>query len=413
MAFLEFITGSIRIILKGGRLYWAWITLLVALAAAAAVAYIYQLQHGLIVTGMRDQVSWGFYIGNFTFLVGVAAAAVVLVIPAYVYHWKPIKEIVIIGELLAISAITMCILFVTIDLGRPQAVWHLAPFVGRLHWPTSLLAWDVIVLSSYFALNFFIATYVLYCAFTRKHYNAKLLIPLVILSIPAAVSIHTVTAFIYNVLPSRPFWNASILVPRFLASAFCSGPAIMLIVFQILRRSTRFNITNDALQKIAELMSYAMFVNLLLVLAEVVKEYYSATEHLVHFEYYFQGLGGKNALVPFAWSAVITSIVAFIIFIVPKTRNNLVTMNIGCVMILLGVYIEKGMGLVIPGFIPTPLGEIFEYVPTTTETVITFGVWAFGALLFTLMTKVAIAIALGEFYARGSTPAPAAASPAH
>jgi molybdopterin-containing oxidoreductase family membrane subunit len=247
---------------------------------------------------MRDQVSWGFYIGNFTFLVGVAAAAVVLVIPAYVYHWQPIREIVIIGELLAVSAIIMCLLFVMVDIGRPDRLWHMMPPFGRLNFPRSILAWDMVVLNMYFAINFAVVTHILFRAFTRRPYARRFVIPLVLLSIPMAVGIHTVTAFLYNGLSARPYWNASILAPQFLASAFCSGPAILLIVLQLLRRVTRFEIRDEAIWKIAELMAYAMFVNLFLHGAEAFKEYYSNTEHLLYTRYWFQGIDARSCRMP-------------------------------------------------------------------------------------------------------------------
>ena len=128
--FSRFVWGSGELVLRGNRLYWSWIGVLLVLIAGGLLAFVAQVRGGLVVTAMRDQVSWGFYIGNFTFLVGVAAAAVVLVIPAYVYDWKPIKEIALIGELLAITAIIMCIMFVTVDVGNPLRVWHMIPFLG-------------------------------------------------------------------------------------------------------------------------------------------------------------------------------------------------------------------------------------------------------------------------------------------
>ncbi len=128
--FYRFVSGSARIVTQGNALYWSWVAGLVALIASGLAAYAGQVSTGLVLTSMRDPVSWGFYIGNFTFLVGVAAAAVVLVIPAYVYNWKPIREIVIIGELLAVSAIVMCVLFVMVDIGRPDRFWHLMPPLG-------------------------------------------------------------------------------------------------------------------------------------------------------------------------------------------------------------------------------------------------------------------------------------------
>ena len=398
--FTRFVIGSGRVVSRGGRMYWTWIALLLVLIASGITAYTGQITVGLGVTAMRDQVSWGFYIGNFTFLVGVAAAAVVLVIPAYVYDWEPIREIVIFGELLAVSAITMCLLFVTVDVGRPDRLWHMMPPFGHINFPRSILAWDMVVLNLYFAVNFIVVTHILFRAFTGRHYQKKLVVPLVLLSIPMAIGIHTVTAFLYNGLAARPYWNSSILAPQFLASAFCSGPAILLFVLQLLRRVTTFQIRDEAIWKIAELMAYAMFVNLFLHGAEAFKEYYSNTEHLLYTRYWFQGIDGHHTLVPFAWSAVSLNALALVLFIVPRTRTNWVTLNIGCFATYAGCYIEKGMGLIIPGLTPDTLGEIYEYYPTVTELRVAAGVFAVGFLVFTLMLKVAVPIVLGELTLR-------------
>jgi molybdopterin-containing oxidoreductase family membrane subunit len=391
------VRGSIALVVRGNRHYWTWIAFLAVLIASGMNAYADQLSGGLIVTAMRDQVSWGFYIGNFTFLVGVAAAAVVLVVPAYIYDWKPIREIVIYGELLAVSAILMCLMFVTVDIGRPDRFWHLVPGVGHLNFPQSLLAWDVLVLNLYFLVNFIVATHILYRAFDGRAYEKRLVVPLVLLSIPMAVGIHTVTAFLYNGLAARPYWNSSILAPQFLASAFCAGPAILLIVMQLLRRFTRFEIQDQAIWKIAELMAYAMFLNLFLHGAEVFKEYYSDTEHLLYTRYWFQGLGEHQTLVPYAWTALTLNVLAFALFIVPKARRNVVALNVGCLATYAGCYIDKGMGLIIPGLTPDVLGEIYEYTPSMTELRVAAGVFAVGFLVFTLMLKVAVPISLNEF----------------
>ena len=386
----RFLTGCVRVTLLGSRSYYLWMALLAAMIGLGVFGYARQLSEGLISTGLRDPVSWGFYIGNFTFLVGVAAAAVILVIPAYIYNWKPIKEIVLLGELLAITAITMCMLFVLVDIGRPDRLTHILPIIGTLNIPRSLLAWDVLVLNFYFLLNLSIGTYVVLKLYFRSEPNPYIFVPLVMLSIPMAVGIHSVTAFVYNGLPGRPFWNASILAPRFLVSAFCSGPAIMLILLQVLRKTLNLDLKKDAIWKIAELMAYAMFLNLFFLGAEVFKEVYSNTHHLQHLEYLFLGLNGHNALVGWAWISVICSVTAFFLFLVPATRRNSVTLNIGCVLILVGVYIEKGMGLVVPGFTPSTLGEIYEYQPSSTEVMVGIGVFGLGALVFTILARIAI-----------------------
>lgn len=387
---------ALKQVFVGGRSYYWWVGSLLALILVGLSAYLAQLDQGLITTAMRDQVSWGFYISNFTFLVGVAAAAVLLVVPAYLYNFKPIKEIVLFGELLAITAITMCILFIMVDMGRPERVWHLLPFVGKMHFPQSLLAWDVVVLNGYLAINAAIAFYVLYRLSIGKDYSMSVIGPLIILSIPWAISIHTVTAFLYNGLSARPFWNASILAPRFLASAFCSGPALMIILFQIIRKRSDVEIDDKAIFKIAELIAYAMAINLFLLGAEVFKEFYSGSIHSYPIKYLYFGLHGKNALVPWIWTATILNISAFFLFLSPKTRENYLTLNIASIFVIIGVYIEKGMGLIIPGFVPDTLGEIYEYSPTNPEILITVGVWAFGALLYTLLLKFAIPIYTGK-----------------
>ena len=397
--FNRFVTAAIRTVLRGNTAYWIWLAVLVALIASGVLAYSRQASTGLLLTAMRDQVSWGFYIGNFTFLVGVAAAAVVLVIPAYVYDWKPIREIVIFGELLALSAIIMCLLFVLVDIGRPDRLWHLVPPLGYINFPSSILGWDAIVLNLYFLVNFIVVTHIIYRAFYGKHYAKHLVIPLVLASIPMAIGIHTVTAFLYNGMASRPYWNSSILAPQFLASAFCSGPAILLVVLQLLRRFTRFEIQDQAIWKIAELMAYAMFLNLFLHGVEAFKEYYSNSEHLLYTRYWFEGLGEHRTLVPFAWSAVALNVTAFLLFIMPVTRQNPVGLNLGCLATYAGCYIEKGMGLIIPGLTPDTLGEIYQYYPTITEVRVSAGVFALGFLIFTLMLKVAVPISLGELRA--------------
>jgi len=396
--FLRFVKASIYCVTHGAKTYFIWMGFLLLLMFNGVLGLIDQFQYGLIVTNMRDQVSWAFYIGNFTFLVGVAAAAVLLVIPAYIYHWKPIKEVVILSELLAISAIIMCLGFVMSDMGHPERFWHLIPFLGNMNIPSSILAWDVVVLNAYLVLNLVIVTYLLYCSYTGQKYNESFVHPLVLLSIPMAVSIHTVTAFVYNGLPARPFWNASILAPKFLASAFCSGPAILLILLQILRRTTRLEISNKAIWKIAELMAYAMAFNLFLTGSELFKEYYSNTHHLIYTTYMYSGIEGHTAIVPYIWASIVFSVTALILFLIPTTRKNPVTMNIGCILIYFGVYIEKGIGLVIPGMTPDTLGEIYEYFPSSTEIQVAGGIFALGFFCFTLMLKVAVPIVLGEFH---------------
>jgi Ni/Fe-hydrogenase subunit HybB-like protein len=393
----DFYRRTLTLVAKGSKLYYAWCLSLLAIIIAGFIFYLKQHEVGLIATNMNDQVSWGLYIANFTYLVGAAAAAVLLVVPSYVYHFKPIKEIVVLGELFAASSVMMAVLFVMVDLGRLDRFWHMLPFIGSMNFPQSLLAWDVVALNGYLILNIFIPVYLLVNFYYRKKPNWKFILPFILLSIPWAVGIHTVTAFLYNGLPARPFWNASILAPRFLASAFCSGPAIIIIIFQIIRKVSDIKLENEALFKIAELIAYAMFLNLFLLGSELYKEYYSHSVHMAPVEYLFQGLHGHNLLVPWIWAAMVMNVMAFFIFMIPQTRKRLSILNLGCLLVIVGVWIEKGPGFVIPGFVPDPLGEIHEYIPNLLELMVSFGIWALGLLVFTLLMKVAIPIETGKF----------------
>jgi len=389
ITFLSFLRNAAGVAVRGDRYYYLWIGFLGLLVLSGGIAYLHQFSVGLEVTHMRDPVSWGFYIGNFAFLVGVAAAAVSLVIPAYVYNWGPIKEVAILGEFLAVAAVLMALMFVVVDLGRPDRFLHLVPGpIGRMNFPYSILAWDVLVLNAYLALNAVVAGHFIYKGFRGEHYNKNFVVPLILLSIPMAVSIHTVTAFVFNGLGARPFWNASILAPRFLASAFCSGPAILIIAFQIIRKYTTFEIKDEAIWKVAEFMAYAMFINLFLLGAEVYKDFYSHTQHVVYAEYLWTGLGNHTTLVPYTWAALLMGVAAFILFLVPQTRKNFVTMNVGCALIYASVYLEKGMLLVLPGFTPSGLGDIYEYLPSMNEMQVGAGIWATGFLIFTLLIKI-------------------------
>jgi len=374
------------------------------LIAAGVAAYASQLMRGMAVTGMTDQVSWGFYISNFTFLVGVAAAAVLLVIPAYLYHFKAIKKIVAFGELLAVTAVSMAMLFVLVDLGRPDRFWHILPGLGRLNFPSSILAWDILALNGYLLLNLAITSYIGGCTYFGKDPAKRLVIPLILLSIPWAIGIHTVTAYLYNGLPARPFWNASILAPRFLASAFCAGPALMILIFQVLRKVMDFQVRDRAIFKLAEIIAYAMAINLFLMFAEIFKEYYSNTAHLAPMQYLYQGLHGHSRLTPWIWTAMAFNTIGFLLFLLPRTRQRFLTLNIGCGLIFIGIWIEKGMGLIVPGFIPDTLHDLYEYMPSSREVMIGLGIWAFGGLLYTLAVRTVIALDTGRLRHPGAPP---------
>lgn len=394
--FWHFVKGSVTVVSRGTGAYYAWIALLVVVILVGVSAYANQASTGLVTANMRDPLSWGFYIGNFAFLVGVAAAAVVLVVPAYVYNWGPLRDVVLIAELLSVAAIVMCILFVTVDVGRPEFLWHLAPGVGTPNFPHSMLVWDILVLNGYFLINYFIVTYLLFMAFTGQKYNPSFIMPVIFLSIPFAVGIHSVTAMLFMGLKARAFWHSAILAPRFLSSAFCAGPALLLLVFQILRRVGKIKIPNESLFKIGELIAYAMAVNLFFLGVEVFTEFYGETAHSVHARFQWFGIHGSSDVAIWTWLALACNTLAFVGFMVPSLRYRLPVLSAASLLAISGVYIEKGMGLLLPGMTPGVLGDVYHYQPSLNEVMVSAGIWGVGALLFTLMVKVAMEITVGN-----------------
>ncbi len=550
--YLVFLGRCARIAFVGDWRYYSWMAALSVVCLLGLHAYARQFVDGLIVTGMGDEVSWGVYIANFTFLVGVAAAAVMMVIPVYIYNNEELHDLVIFGELLAVAAIIMCLLFVTVDLGRPDRFWHLIPGIGQFNFPASMLSWDVIVLNGYLLLNVYICGYLLYCRYQKKMPAKWFYVPFVFIAIVWAISIHTVTAFLYVGLGGRPFWNSSIVGPRFLASAFTAGPALIILAIQVVRRVTaivpgtdvtptpggaatgsratrrpatladlellvrhlpefasvpngmrqeilpdlsvlevaagdvllrqgetdkhaffvlkgrvvvereesgrlritrsagpgeqfgevsalggtsrmataiaeeatqvlrlpadalrklmkappmdkivharmseRLMITDRALMTLRGIVQVSMLINVFLLVNEVFKEFYSGNLHVASSKYLFFGLHGKHALVPWIWTAIAFNLIAMVLLVLPVSRS-LKWLNLTCVLCIVGIWIEKGMGLVIPGFIPTPLGEIIEYTPSLNETLISFGIWAFGLLCFTVFLRMSVPILQGR-----------------
>ena len=364
MKLLRFFADSVREMFRGPPGYWAWLGGLAMIVAVGAWNYLDQVRDGLVITGMSDQVSWGFYIANFAFLVGIAAAAVLLVIPAYLFDRKDVKEVVLVGEGMAVAAVVMAMTFVTLDLGHPERLWHALPGIGRFNFPHSLLAWDIVVLSGYLVLNIAIPFYILFTRYRGHEPNFNLYFPLVVIAMFWAVSIHTVTAFLFSANPSRPFWHTALLGPRFIASAFASGPALIIMVLQAVRKFTDYPVSQSVIDLLALIMTFALQISVFFVGVELFTDFYNEGAHAASIHYLFLGIGDFGALRPWIWSALAMNVTAMIILMIHPLRRNIVTLNIACVLAFIGIWIEKGMGLVIPGFIPTPLGEIFEYTPT-------------------------------------------------
>ena len=374
--------------LTGTKKYYGWMTALLAVIGVGFACYLWQFQFGLGITGMSRDVSWGFYIAQFTFLVGVAASAVMVVLPYYLHNYKAFGRITILGEFLAVASVTMCILFIFVDLGQPIRVVNVL-----LHpTPNSILFWDMIVLNGYLLLNIVIGWKVLE-AERNNVAPAGWLKPLIYLSIPWAVSIHTVTAYLYCGLPGRGFWLTAILAPRFLSSAFAAGPALLILLCMIVRKLTKFDPGKEQIQSLAKVVAYAISVNVFFFLCEVFVVFYSnIPEHVDHLKYLFVGLHGHGVLVPWMWVSMILMVVAIILLVNPVTRKSEIVLPVACVCVFIGTWIDKGLGLISGGFVPNPLHHVNEYVPTLPEVLIALGIWAIGFLVLTALFKIAVTI---------------------
>lgn len=374
--------------LKGNKNYWGWIVFLLVIIGIGALCYLKQFTFGLGITGMSRDVSWGFYIAQFTFLVGVAAGGVMLVLPYYLHNFKVFGKITILGEFLAIAAVCMCLMFILADLGQPMRGLNVL-----LHpTPGSILFWDMIVLNGYLFLNVIIGWNVLEAE--RNSVPApKWVKPFIYVSIPWAFGIHTVTAFLYCGLPGRHFWLTAILAPRFLASAFAAGPAFLILLCFILRKVTDFDPGKQAIQTLAKIVTYAIIANVFFLACEVFVAFYSNIPgHIVHLKYLFVGLHGHGALVPWMWASIIFMLISIVLLANPVTRRNETILGIACAVLFIGTWIDKGLGMISGGFVPSPLHHVTEYIPTVPELLISLAIWATGFLIITVLFKIAVSV---------------------
>lgn len=399
---VRFVGVVARALVVGSGAYYAWVAFLAAIAGVGVASYYVQASRGLISTAMTDHVSWGAYIANFTFVVGLTDAAVLVAVPGFLFQRTALRRVVWVALYLALAAVVMGLLFVLVDLGRPDRFWHMLPPLGLLNFPQSMLSWDVVVLNVYLAITGGVVLYALFAWARGREPSPSIYVPAVIASTIAAVVVHTVTAFLYTWLGARPYWNTAIVAPRFLASAFVVGPAFLMVALQILRRVTRFAVDDEVIHSLRRIVAVAMLSNLFLLAAELFKELKTASAHVASVVYLFRGLHGHDLLVPYIWTALAFNVAATVIFVTPALSRRLFALNAGCLMAFFGIWVEKGMGLIVPGFVPGPLGDVVEYSPSTVEIGVSAGIWAIGMLVFTALLKVGIPLQVGR--ATGGSP---------
>ncbi|HLE41478.1 MAG TPA: NrfD/PsrC family molybdoenzyme membrane anchor subunit [Nitrospirota bacterium] len=374
--------------LVGSKKYWMWVSFLGTLILVGLFNYLRQFSYGLGITGLGRDVSWGLYIGQFTFLVGVAASAVMLVIPYYLHDFKKFGKIVILGEFLAVAAVIMCQLFIFVDMGQPMRVLNV-----MLHpTPNSVMFWDFLVLTGYLVLNIVIG-WVTIGSDRKGVPPPKWIKPFIYLSIPWAVSIHTVTAFLFAGLPGRHFWLSAIMAARFLASAFAAGPSLLIILALIVRKTTKFDPGKEPIQAIGKIVAYAMFANVFFLGLEFFTAFYSQIPgHMESFIYLYKGLEGHTELVPLMRLSSVLAVVSLGMLLFPGIRKREGLLAFAAVALFISLWIDKGFGLIIGGFVPNMLNQVRTYWPTVTEGLIALGVWSVGFFVLTVLYKVAVGV---------------------
>jgi Ni/Fe-hydrogenase subunit HybB-like protein len=374
--------------LHGSRAYWMWVGALAIFVTGSFLVYLYQYRQGLWITGLSRDVSWGLYISQFTFLVGVAASAVVVVLPFYLHNVEVFSRLTVLAQFLAIGAVVMSLLFVVTDLGKPMRLLNV-PLYPTLH---SMLFWDMIFLNGYLVLNL-VTGWSILSAHDQDVAPPRWVKPFIYLSIPWAVLMHMITAFIYAGTPGREFWLTAIMTPRFLASAFAAGPLLLIILGTLIEKMTRYSLGSQAIQKLVTIALYMLMLDLFLIGLEFFTAFYShIPAHTVTFRYLLFGLHGNDALRPWYWAMLLATLSTVVLFFIPATRKNRVLLVVASGIGFIGLWIDKGLVLVVAAFIPNPFGQVREYPPTGREILITLGIYGVGALIITLLYKIVVSV---------------------
>ena len=372
--------------------------LLFVLAVLGAFAYGMQARDGLGVTGLSRDVPWGLYISQFTFLVGIGASAVTVLLPYYVHRQKAFARALILGEVVAVIALGQALSCILVDLGQPSRLLNILLYPS----PSSLMFWDCLTLTGYLVLSL---VGLMAALFARGASSAKWVRRLALATIPWAIGIHVVTALLYAGLSARPAWMTAVLAPRFLATAFASGPALLILLAGGLSRAKVFDVGRDAIARLSVIMTYAAALSVLLAALEAFTAVYSgipsAREHL---EYLFLGLDGHVGLVVFNYLSWGLLLFALTVLLIPGLRRRAGFATVATAAILLSVLVDKGLCLVTSGFVPSPLGYVQDYQPSLPELAIVVGIYASGALVF---------LALRPLFTIAQANSPASESPVH
>lgn len=386
--------------IKGGSRYKAWLAFLLLIIVVGSFTAYRQLTEGLILIGATDQVTMEMFFANFIFTAHVAAAAVLVVAPGYFYHRKDMKELAVIGEIIAMCFVATGLLFILFHMGRPDRLWHMFPLLGYPNFPNSMLVYDTIVLNVYLVLNFIGVCYILYKKYVGEFDStalARWFTPVIYLAIVWGPLIHICTAFVLGSNARMGMWATAVLPFGFLSMAGASGPALVVLLFLLIRKHTKLQINDSVIDLMTTIIGWSLGIVLLVFAAEFFTALYSGTEHAASLKYSMFGHNGLDMYVPWFWGTMGAIVACFIAILIPKVRRSYDKwLPIVCVVTFLAILVEKPMMLVFPAFSPSPLGEYTEYHTTYVEMANILFVWAIGLMMLTLLVKGAVGILTGK-----------------
>lgn len=403
--------------------YKIWIGLLLMIIAAATTMYVRQLKIGLGTTDMRDIASWGLYIANFVFLIAVSLVGSLISAILKLSSIKWATPLTRIAEIIAVAALFSALLIIVVDMGRPDRLWHIFIY-GRLQSP---IVWDIIVVNTYLVISLLLLYLPLIpdIAMLRKNMTHKprwqqkmykvlslgwqgtseqyklLTISvnvLIVLIIPIAFSIHTVTSWLFA-STLRPGWDSTIFGPYFVAGAFMVGSATVIMVMYVIR-------AKYACKHYISDFHFNM-MGKLLVLTSLIYLYFNLNEFMVP-AYKMKSGEGAHIIGLFTgefaflfWLVQIAGMMVPIILVLFKPFRKPKPLFIIATLVVIGAFFKRYL-IVTPTmlhpFLPIQNypASYHQYGPSFSEIMITTGSLAGVALVISIFIKLFPIIPIGE-----------------
>jgi molybdopterin-containing oxidoreductase family membrane subunit len=388
-----------------------WLALISLGFLAGLGAWIYQLSEGLAVTNMRNPMMWGLYITFFMYFVGMSAGGLIVASSGRLFGGARVKPIVRLAVVEATVAVFLAAIFLLPDLGRPDRVWHLFRY-PQLNSP---LMWDIVIVTAYLIISLlYVWVYTRadhartgsWLAFGTSesagatHRDERMKTVLAAVGLPAAILLHSITAWIFGLQISRGFWYTAVMAPLFIGSALVSGTALMILLALVVRRVGRLSFRDDLIAYLGKLLTIFLAV-----------EAFLARRHV---DRRLSGSGIRSRPITrrsppprmhlFWFEIVAGLLIPFLLLVRPRMRMNMRWVAVASVLAVVGIFAHR-FNIVLNGLshatIPYPPGPsigvaqptgttsfvlVQSYYPSWVEWLIALGVLCLGALIFTAAT---------------------------